>query len=84
MLYKLAIEIQVDTDVLRDGKMKTYHSHEPFKDEISPESGYLFWSSLSSGKLYCLDAGYREYRLLDNIIQKKSSFVVRLQGNTNY
>ncbi len=41
-------------------------------------------SSLSSGKLYCLDAGYREYRLLDNIIQKKSSFVVRLQGNTNY
>ena len=41
-------------------------------------------SSLSSGKLYCLDAGYREYRLLDDIIQKKSSFVVRLQGNTNY
>jgi hypothetical protein len=41
-------------------------------------------SSLSSGKLYCLDAGYREYSLLDNIIQKKSSFVVRLQDNTSY
>lgn len=41
-------------------------------------------SSLSSGKLYCLDAGYREYQLLDNIIQKKSSFVVRLQDNTRY
>jgi hypothetical protein len=41
-------------------------------------------SSLSSGKLYCLDAGYREYRLLDNIIQKRSSFVVRLQDNTRY
>ena len=41
-------------------------------------------SSLSSGKLYCLDAGYREYQLLDSIIQKKSSFVVRLQDNTSY
>ena len=41
-------------------------------------------SSLTHGKLYCLDAGYREYRLLDNIIQKKSSFVVRLQDNASY
>jgi len=41
-------------------------------------------SSLSSGKLYCLDAGYREYRLLESIIQKKSSFVIRLQDNAGY
>ena len=41
-------------------------------------------SSLSPGKLYCLDAGYREYQLLESIIQKKSSFVVRLQDNTSY
>ncbi|MDR4498556.1 MAG: IS4 family transposase [Candidatus Scalindua sp.] len=41
-------------------------------------------SSLSSGKLYCLDAGYREYQLLESIIQKKSSFVVRVQDNTSY
>ena len=41
-------------------------------------------SSLTPGKLYCLDAGYREYSLLDSIIQKKSSFVVRLQDNTSY
>ncbi|ODS29807.1 MAG: transposase IS4 family protein [Candidatus Scalindua rubra] len=41
-------------------------------------------STLSPGKLYCLDAGYREYRLLDKIIRKKSSFVVRLQDNASY
>jgi hypothetical protein len=36
------MKIQVDTNVLRDRKMKTYHSHETFKGEKSPESGYLF------------------------------------------
>ena len=41
-------------------------------------------SSLSPGKLYCLDAGYREYRLLDTIIETKSSFVVCLQDNASY
>ncbi len=41
-------------------------------------------STLSPDKIYCLDAGYREYRLLDKIIRKKSSFVVRLQDNASY
>lgn len=38
-------------------------------------------STLSPNKIYCLDAGYREYRLLNKIIEKSSSFVVRLQDN---
>ncbi len=41
-------------------------------------------SNLTSGKLYVLDAGYREYKFLEKIIQKSSSFVVRLQDNTSY
>jgi hypothetical protein len=41
-------------------------------------------SNLTAGKLYVLDAGYREYKFLENIIQKSSSFVVRLQDNTSY
>jgi hypothetical protein len=41
-------------------------------------------STLFPDKLYCLDAGYREYRLLDKIILKSSFFVVRLQDNASY
>ncbi|MGR3177957.1 MAG: IS4 family transposase [Candidatus Anammoxibacter sp.] len=41
-------------------------------------------SNLTPDKLYVLDAGYREYSFLEKIIQKSSSFVVRLQDNTSY
>ena len=41
-------------------------------------------SKLSQGKLYCLDAAYAKYRFLDTIIQKCSSFVVRLRDNAYY
>lgn len=41
-------------------------------------------SMLSPGKLYCLDAGYRKYRFLNTILQRSSSFVVRLHDNASY
>jgi hypothetical protein len=41
-------------------------------------------SALASGKLYCLDAAYAKYSFLDKIIQKSSSFVVRLRDNASY
>ena len=41
-------------------------------------------SALAPGKLYCLDAGYGEYRFLDKIIQQPSSFVMRLRDNASY
>lgn len=41
-------------------------------------------SNLSSSKLYCLDAAYAKYCFLDKIIQKSSSFVVRLRDNATY
>lgn len=37
--------------------------------------------SLSAGKLYVIDAGYREYQLFEDIRQADSSFVARLQDN---
>ncbi|MDP1994475.1 MAG: transposase [Ignavibacteria bacterium] len=36
---------------------------------------------LSPNKLYTLDAGYREYKLFQDIINTNSSFVARLQDN---
>ncbi len=41
-------------------------------------------SALAPNKLYCLDAAYAKYRFLDKIIQKSSSFVVRLRDNASY
>lgn len=41
-------------------------------------------SMLSPGKLYCLDAGYRKCRFLNTILQRSSSFVVRLHDNASY
>ena len=41
-------------------------------------------SALTPGKLYCLDAAYAKYSFLDNLIQKTSSFVVRLRDNASY
>jgi IS4 transposase len=40
--------------------------------------------ALAPGKLYCLDAAYAKYSFLDKIIQKSSSFVVRLRDNASY
>jgi IS4 transposase len=40
--------------------------------------------ALAPDKLYCLDAAYAKYRFLDKIIQKSSSFVVRLRDNASY
>jgi hypothetical protein len=39
---------------------------------------------LDSGKLYVLDAGYGEYKLMEEICQAKSSFVMRLHDNAVY
>ncbi|MGR3173372.1 MAG: IS4 family transposase [Candidatus Scalindua sp.] len=41
-------------------------------------------SALAPGKLYCLDAAYAKYSFLDKIIQKSSSFVVRIRDNASY
>ena len=41
-------------------------------------------SALEPGKLYCLDAAYAKYSFLDKIIQKSSSFVVRIRDNASY
>ena len=37
--------------------------------------------SLSTGKLYVLDAGYGQYSLFEDILKAKSSFVARLRDN---
>ena len=73
-----AVKMHLEFDVLKGAPLRAQVT-----DANASERTQLK-SSLSSGKLYCLDAGYREYRLLDNIIQKKSSFVVRLQDNASY
>jgi hypothetical protein len=36
---------------------------------------------LAAGMLYVLDRGYADYRLMDDIIEAKSSFVVRVDNN---
>jgi hypothetical protein len=73
-----AVKMHLEFDILKGAPLRAQVTDANANERTQLKS------SLSSGKLYCLDAGYREYRLLDNIIQKKSSFVVRLQGNTNY
>ncbi len=73
-----AVKMHLEFDILKGAPLRAQVTHANANERTQLKS------SLSSGKLYCLDAGYREYRLLDDIIQKKSSFVVRLQGNTNY
>ncbi|MHC4270488.1 MAG: IS4 family transposase [Planctomycetota bacterium] len=73
-----AVKMHLEFDIFKGAPLRAHVT-----DANASERTQLK-SSLSSGKLYCLDAGYREYRLLDNIIQKKSSFVVRLQDNASY
>ncbi len=73
-----AVKMHLEFDILKGAPLRAQVTHANANERTQLKS------SLSSGKLYCLDAGYREYRLLDDIIRKKSSFVVRLQGNTNY
>jgi Transposase DDE domain len=41
----------------------------------------LLRKSLGGGKLYVLDAGYRQYRLFEDIRKANSSFVVRIGDN---
>ncbi len=73
-----AAKMHLEFDILKGAPLRAQVTHANASERTQLKS------SLSSGKLYCLDAGYREYRLLDSIIRKKSSFVVRLQDNTSY
>ncbi len=41
-------------------------------------------STLSPGKLYCLDGGYVKYNFLNKIIETLSSFVIHVKTITNY
>jgi hypothetical protein len=73
-----AAKMHLEFDILKGAPLRAQVT------EANANERTQLQSSLTPGKLYCLDAGYREYRLLDNIVQKKSSFVVRLQDNTSY
>jgi hypothetical protein len=73
-----AVKMHLEFDILKGAPLQAQVTDANANERTQLKS------SLSSGKLYCLDAGYREYQLLDNIIQKKSSFVIRLQDNASY
>ncbi len=73
-----AVKMHQEFDILKGAPLKAQVTDANTNERTQLKS------SLSSGKLYCLDAGYRDYRLLESIIQKKSSFVMRLQDNASY
>lgn len=73
-----AIKLHLELDILKAVPLRAQLTDANASERANLES------NLTSGKLYILDAGYREYRLLEKIIQKSSSFVVRLQANTSY
>lgn len=70
-----AAKVHLEFDILKGIPIQAQVTHAN-KSEIAQLE-----SALAPGKLYCLDAGYGEYRFLDKIIQQPSSFVMRLRDN---
>ena len=73
-----AAKVHLEFDILKGIPIQAQVTHAN-KSEIAQLE-----STLAPGKLYCLDAGYGEYRFLDKIIQQPSSFVMRLRDNASY
>lgn len=73
-----AAKMHLEFDLLKGIPLEA-HVTDANKSEIAQLE-----SMLSPGKLYCLDAGYRKYRFLNTILQRSSSFVVRLHENASY
>lgn len=73
-----AAKMHLEFDIIKGAPLRAQVTHAN-KSEIAQLE-----SALAPGKLYCLDAGYGEYRFLDKIIQQPSSFVMRLRDNASY
>lgn len=73
-----AVKMHLEFDVLKGVPLraKVTDANESEIAKLEP--------ALAPGKLYCLDAAYAKYSFLDKIIQKSSSFVVRLRDNASY
>ena len=73
-----AAKVHLEFDILKGIPIQSQVTHANKSETAQLES------ALAPGKLYCLDAGYGEYRFLDKIIQQPSSFVMRLRDNASY
>ena len=73
-----AAKVHLEFDILKGIPIQAQVTHANKSETAQLES------ALAPGKLYCLDAGYGEYRFLDKIIQQPSSFVMRLRDNASY
>jgi len=73
-----AAKMHLEFDVLK-GVPKTVTVTEANASERQ-----VLRQGLTAGRLYVLDAGYRDYGLFEEIRQARSSFVARLQDNADY
>jgi hypothetical protein len=73
-----AAKIHLEFDILKGAPLRAQVTNANEGEIAKLES------ALAPGKLYCLDAAYAKYSFLDKIIQKSSSFVVRLRDNASY
>jgi hypothetical protein len=73
-----AVKMHLEFDILKGTPLRAQVSNANEGEIAKLES------ALTSGKLYCLDAAYAKYSFLDKIIQKSSSFVVRIRDNACY
>ncbi|ODS30486.1 MAG: transposase IS4 family protein [Candidatus Scalindua rubra] len=73
-----AVKMHLEFDLLKGAPLRAQVTNANESEIAKLES------ALAPGKLYCLDAAYAKYSFLDKIIQKSSSFVVRLRDNASY
>jgi len=76
--HQHALKLHFQYDVLRSvpAEVSLTHGNGNEKEELK--------AHLRAACLYLLDRGYREYALFQAIIDAKSSFVARVQGNVVY
>jgi hypothetical protein len=73
-----AAKMHLEFDILKGVPLRTQVTDANASEVAQLES------ALAPNKLYCLDAGYRDYSFLDKIMKKPSSFVIRLSDNASY
>ncbi|MFQ5963764.1 MAG: IS4 family transposase [Candidatus Scalinduaceae bacterium] len=73
-----AVKMHLEFDILKGAPLRAQVTNANESEIAKLES------ALATGKLYCLDAAYAKYSFLDKIIQKSSSFVVRIRDNASY
>ena len=73
-----AAKLHLEFDILKSAPVNAKITDGNGKERI------ILREFLSPNKLYTLDAGYREYKLFQEIIDANSSFVARLQDNVSW